>query len=117
MTELHPMWVALIQDGRTVCQDAIDASFTRWDDAQGSYAAPEAVFANTGSWERLHSISDLLSGVLDAGLRIELFHEFDATPSPTPWLEQGEDGLYRFPSGMHRFPLSYSLRARRVSTL
>jgi hypothetical protein len=57
------------------------------------------------------------NGVLDAGLRIELFHEFDATPSPTPWLEQGEDGLYRFPSGMHRFPLSYSLRARRVSNL
>jgi SAM-dependent methyltransferase len=115
VTELHPMWVALVEDGRTVCQDAIDAPFTRWDDVQGSYAVPGAVFANTATWERLHSISDLLSGVLEAGLRIELFHEFDVTPSPSPWLERGGDGLYRFPSGMHRFPLSYSLRARRVS--
>jgi SAM-dependent methyltransferase len=115
VTELHPMWVALVKDGRTVCQDAIDADFARWDGAQGSYAAPESMFANTASWERLHSISDLLSAVLDAGLRIELFHEYDVTPSPTPWLERGEHGLYRFPDGMHRFPLTYSLRARRIS--
>lgn len=115
VTELHPMWVALVEDGRTICQDAIDAEFTRWDDAQGSYAAPDAVFTNIASWERLHTISDLLSAVLDAGLRIELFHEFEVTPSPTPWLERAEDGLYRFPDGMHRFPLTYSLRARQVS--
>jgi 2-polyprenyl-3-methyl-5-hydroxy-6-metoxy-1,4-benzoquinol methylase len=115
VTELHPMWVALGDDGRTIREHAFDADFQLWDgDVQGSYAAPDAVFEHTASWERLHTISDVLTAVLDAGLRIELFHEFDTTPSPTPWLVRGDDGLYRFPDGMYRFPLSYSLRARRV---
>jgi hypothetical protein len=46
-------------------------------------------------------------------MAIELFHEFDVTPAPTPWLERHPDGLYRFPAGMLRFPLTYSLRARK----
>jgi 2-polyprenyl-3-methyl-5-hydroxy-6-metoxy-1,4-benzoquinol methylase len=115
LTELHPMWAAMVKDGRTICQDAVDAEFRRWDDdRQGSYAAPDTRFANTTSWERVHSVSDVLSAVLGAGLQVELFREFDATPAPTPWLTRGADGLYRFPPGMHRFPLSYSLRCRAV---
>ena len=114
VTELHPMWVALVGDGRTMCQDAIGARFTRWDDKRGSYAAPGAAFRHTSSWERLHTISDLLSAVLDVGLQIELFHEFDATPCPCPWLVRGSDGLFRFPDDMYRFPLCYSLRARKI---
>ena len=113
VTELHPMWVALVGDGHTIFQDAIDAEFTRWDDEPNTYADPDATFERKVSWERLHTISDLLSAVLTAGMTIELFHEFDATPSPTKWLIRGDDGLYRFPNGMHKFPLSYSLRASR----
>jgi 2-polyprenyl-3-methyl-5-hydroxy-6-metoxy-1,4-benzoquinol methylase len=113
MTEFHPMWVALVRDGRTTCQHAIHADFMRWHEKRGSYAAPDAVFGHSSTWERLHTISDLLSAVIDAGLRIELFHEFDMTPCPCPWLVPGADGLYRFPDGMYRFPLCYSLRARK----
>ena len=116
VTEVPPMWAALSTDGRTMGEHAIGAEFTRWDDGpQGSYVAPDAIFRHTSSWERLHTISDLLSAVLGAGLCIELFHEFDLTPSPTPWLVQGGDGFWRFPEGMYRFPLCYSLRARRTS--
>lgn len=113
LVELHPMWVALIEDGRTICQPAIDAPFTRWDEeGRTSYAEPNHRLVHTSSFERLHSVSDLLSAVLSAGLVIELFHEYDVTPAPAPWLERGEDGLYRFPAGRPRFPLTYSLRAR-----
>ena len=35
---------------------------------------------------QLHTIRDLPSAVLGAGMQIDLFHEFDATPSRTPWL-------------------------------
>lgn len=112
VTELHPMCVALVEDGRSLCQHAIDAAFERWDE-DGSYAAPDAHLQHTGSWERLHGIGDVLSAVLDAGLCVELFHEFDVTPSPTPWLERRPDGLYGFGDGQFRFPLSYSLRACR----
>ena len=114
VVELHPMWVALIEDGHTICQDAVDAPYTRWDEHdRRSYADPGRRLAHESSFERLHSISDVLSAVLSQGLVVELFHEFDATPAPTPWLERGDDGLYRFPEGRPRFPLTYSLRARR----
>lgn len=114
LVELHPMWVALVEDGRTICQPAFDAAYTRWDDEERfSYADPTRPLEHRSSFERLHSISDVLSAVLAAGLQIELFHEFDVTPSPSPWLVRGDDGLYRFPADRHRFPLTYSLRARR----
>jgi SAM-dependent methyltransferase len=113
LVELHPMWVALIEDGRTICQPAIDAPYTRWDDDERfSYADPSRPLEHRSSFERLHSIADVLSAVLDVGLQVELFHEFDVTPAPTAWLELGEDRLYRFPAGAHPFPLTYSLRAR-----
>lgn len=111
LVELHPMWVALIEDGATVCQDALGAAYTRWDEPDRvSYADPDHPLSAVSSFERLHSISEVLTAVLDAGMTIELFHEFDVTPAPTPWLEP-RGRLYGFPEGKPRFPLSYSLRA------
>src|SRR5688500_1580201 len=106
------MWVALVEDGRTLGQDAIDADLTPYD-VDGSYADPGARLDHNVMYERLHSTADLLTAVLDAGLAVELYHEQDVTPAPTDWMERGDDGLYRFPEGAHRFPVAYSLRARR----
>jgi SAM-dependent methyltransferase len=115
LLEVHPMWVALGADGTTLGQHALGARFQLWDaGTRGSYAAPEAVFASSATYERLHAISDVMTAVLDAGLRIELFHEFDVTPAPTPWLQKRSDRLYHFPEGHWRFPLVYSVRARRT---
>jgi SAM-dependent methyltransferase len=114
LVELHPMWMATIEDGRTIGQHAINAPFERWDeDGRVSYADPDHPLTHASSYERLHSISDVLSAVLAAGMVVELFHEFDVSPAPTPWLVQGEARLYRFAPDAIRFPLSYSLRARR----
>jgi SAM-dependent methyltransferase len=112
VAELHPMWVATIEDGRTVCQDAIDADLVSYDE-DGSYADPDAHLGHTVTWERLHTTADLLTAVLDSGLVVEMYHELDVTPAPTPWLERHDDGLWHFPADMHRFPVSYSLRARK----
>lgn len=111
LTEIHPMAEALGGDGRNIREDAIGTEFTLWDDEEGSYAAPDASFENNATWSMIHPLSEVLSALLVTGLEIKLFHEFDVTPSPTPWLELGDDGLYRFPAGMLRFPLTYSIRA------
>lgn len=111
VAEIHPMWIAMVEDGRTICQDAIDADLVSYDE-DGSYADPDAHLDHTVTYERLHTTGDLLSAVLDAGLTIELYRERDVTGAPAPWLELGDDGLYRFPADAFRFPLSYSLRAR-----
>lgn len=110
--ELHPTWLMLVEDGKTICMDAIDAPFRRWVDEDPTSYADDAPMQQTVSYERAHAIGELLTALLDVGLTIELFREFDVTPCPTPWLEIGPDGLRRFPDGAYRFPLSYSLRAR-----
>jgi hypothetical protein len=97
-------------------QTAINAPFERWvEEDPRSYADPDVPLQETVSYERLHALSDVLTAVLDASLRIELFHEFDVTPAPSEWMELREDRLYHFPEGMHRFPVTYSLRARRAA--
>jgi SAM-dependent methyltransferase len=112
VAEIHPMWMALIEDGHTLCQDAIDADLVSYDE-DGSYADRDAHLDHTVTYERLHSTGDLLTAVLDAGLTVELYRERDVTPAPAPWLERRDDDLFHFPDDAFRFPLSYSLRARR----
>lgn len=114
LVELHPMWIALGDDGHTIREDAITGAYQAWNLPQdGSYGAPGTDFDHHSTFERLHPLSDVISAVLDAGLVVELFHEWPYTPSPTPWLVQGGDGLYRFGDDAIPFPLMYSLRARR----
>lgn len=114
LVELHPMWIALGDDGCTLREDAINGKFQAWDIEQdGSYAAPDATFSHQSTWERLHPLGDVLTAVLEAGMTVELFHEWDHTPAPTPWLVECDDGMWRFPETATPFPLLYSLRARR----
>ncbi len=97
LMELHPMWVALIGDGVTLDQDAIGAKFERYD-SDGSYADPDVRIDHGVNYQRLHSLSEVISAVIDVGLTISLFHEHDVTPAPTPWLRRGDDRLPQTPS-------------------
>jgi hypothetical protein len=67
------------------------------------------------SFERNHSLSDVLTAVLDAGLIIELFHEQVYTNAPWPWMVRGDDWFCRLPEGRPKYPVTYSLRARRLT--
>ena len=57
------------------------------------------------------------SSLIDAGLSIELFREYDfSVYQRFPILEKSLDGarrIYRWPAGHPRLPLMYSLRARK----
>jgi SAM-dependent methyltransferase len=114
LVEIHPIVPGVIDDGRTLVQDIFDADVVVWDERGGTYAAPDADMEHTASYERVHAISDVISAVLDAGLVLEVFHEQSYTNAEWPWAERGDDGYYRLPPGWPRFPLTYSLRARRL---
>ncbi len=105
--------MAVDESGTAIVEDLLGGPLTRYDDGPGSYAAPDAEFDNTAGYERIHSMSEIISSIIDAGLSIEHFREFDATPAPTPSLERGPDRLYRFPQGAVRYPLTFSIRARK----
>lgn len=113
LVEIHPIVNGVVGDGRTISQDIIGAGYERWEQKGGTYAVPGAEMDNTVTYERAHALSEVVTAVLDAGLTLELLHEQTCTNAPWPWAELGDDGLYRLPAGWPRFPLTYSLRARR----
>ena len=113
LVEIHPLVIGMVHDGRTLTQDIFEADFTAWHEKRGTYAVPDAVLQHTTSYERAHALSDVITAVLDASLTLELFHEQSYTNAPWPWTKRGDDGYYRLPDGWKRFPLTYSLRARR----
>jgi hypothetical protein len=111
--EIHPMVLGVLGDGRTLEQDIFEAQYVRWDEKGGTYAAPDATLLNTTTFERVHSLSDVMSALLEAKLSIELFHEQSYTNAPWPWAVKCDDGFYRLPIGWPKFPLTYSLLARK----
>lgn len=115
LVEIHPIVLGVMSDGRTLQQDIFEAPYARWDEEGGTYAAPDATFVNTTTFEHAHSLSEVISAVLGAGLSIELFHEQSYTNAPWPWTVKGDDGFHRLPHGWPKYPLTYSLRARKSS--
>lgn len=113
LVEIHPIVNGVAEDGRTIRFDIIDADFQAFEATEGTYGAPGAQLTNTVTYERDHGLGEIISAVLDAGLVLEVFHEQSYTNAPRAWTEQGVDGFYRLPEGSPRFPLTFSLRARK----
>ncbi len=79
------------------------------------YADPNARLVNATTHQWLHPIGDVVTALIDAGLRLDWLHEHDAVV----WrmfdcLVEDEAGLYRWPDKPW-LPLSYSLRATRTT--
>ena len=71
----------------------------------------------TPTYEWPHSLGDIVSALIDAGLRIEFLHEFPFTCYQAypayPVMERGDDGWWRFPKHNESFPQMFSIRATR----
>jgi SAM-dependent methyltransferase len=77
------------------------------------YADPEARLANATTHQWLHPIGDVVTAVIEAGLRLEWLHEHGRVPwKMLACLVRDEDGFYRWP-GKPWLPLAYSLRATK----
>jgi SAM-dependent methyltransferase len=82
-------------------------------DDHRDYADPSAHLANATSVEWLHPLSDIVSGLLDAGLSLDWLHEH----AQVPWrmfemLVKKDDGDWHWPDKQW-LPLAVSLQARR----
>jgi 2-polyprenyl-3-methyl-5-hydroxy-6-metoxy-1,4-benzoquinol methylase len=113
LSEIHPLVLGLSEDGRLLARDILHAGYQVNTTPGGTYAVPDAEMVNRVTFERVHGIGDVLTAVLDAGLSVEHFGEQHYTNAPWPWTVRGDDGFFRLPDGWPRYPLTYSLRARR----
>jgi SAM-dependent methyltransferase len=111
LSEFHPItWV--LGDDMSIERDYFDRGPHGFD-YPGTYADEQAETVNNRTEEYQHTLGDVVSAVIAAGLTIEFLHEHDYTLfGAWPVLERQEEGRYRFPAGRPRLPLMYSMRAR-----
>lgn len=84
----------------------------RWEE-QGSYAAPEAPIRGVSyTWN--HSLAEIFSALLAAGLTIDAFTEYPYMAwAFFPWMERRDDGYWQLPSAQTGMPLMFSLQAHK----
>ena len=79
----------------------------------GSYAQPEAAFKHV-SYEWVHSLSDIVNALVEAGLRMEFLHEFPFSISgDCPFLVKAKDGLWYHKNKDIKIPLMFSIKAKK----
>jgi SAM-dependent methyltransferase len=82
---------------------------------QGSYADRDAKIESTTEYGWTHPISEIVTAIARAGLRIEFLHEFDWVDYEIfPMVEQSPDGKWRLQKDIEgELPLMFSLRAAK----
>ena len=83
------------------------------DESIGGYAGETKSNVKTYFW--MYTISDVLNALIKAGLQLEFFNEY----TEIFWKfcegmeKTGQDELYEFPFNKGKFPISFSLKARK----
>jgi hypothetical protein len=119
ITEVHP--VAQVFDDEEVTPGELRLRYPYWEherpltfDVQGSYADREAPTEGLveHSWD--HALGEIVTALIDAGLRIDFLHEFDFAEWAIPFLVASDDGKWRLPSdSTGELPLFFSLKATK----
>ncbi|MDR7273803.1 class I SAM-dependent methyltransferase [Catenuloplanes atrovinosus] len=84
-----------------------------WDDAE-TYVATERKLTNTTTHSWNHGLGEIVTAVLDAGLRLTGLAEHDSVPwnaLPGRMHQAGEFGEWHLTDRPERLPLTYTLRA------
>jgi len=81
-------------------------------DASETYVETDAVFTNIESREWNHGMGEIITALLDVGLRLTMFVEHDSVPwEGLPGQMTESDGEWRLIEHGDRVPLSYTLQA------
>ncbi|GAB3830898.1 class I SAM-dependent methyltransferase [Dactylosporangium cerinum] len=114
LAEFHPFSFILDdQTGRTVTHDYFDEG-PHLSGGSGTYADETAVTEHNVTIEWEHMLGSVVSAIAAAGLCIEFLHEHDHTFYLQRQSLQRDPGeIYRHPAAAPRYPLTYSLRARK----
>ena len=113
LAEFHP-FADVFGDDLTVEHDYFHSEEPQVWDEPGTYADLTAQTENNVTYEWNHTLSDVVTALIDAGLVLQFLHEYDYTLFPRwPILERTDLDIYRLPEGTPRIPLIYSLMARK----
>jgi len=123
ITEAHPVFNAFQDEG--VAPGELRLTYPYWEhpdplvfDVKGSYADPDADFGEQKlhGWD--HGLGEIVTALIEAGLRIESLEEHPFLEWAADFLVESEPGSGRFvfPPGTGELPLSFSLRATKPAS-
>jgi len=115
LLDIHPLYLSIGS------LDPLELDFPYADDGprrfdmDGSYADRDAKLEATASVEYGHSLGEIVTAAIRAGLRVEALHEhLDCERDPRgELLAREDDGRYRLRIGGERLPVLYTLIASR----
>ncbi len=76
-----------------------------------SYAGAQPIESPAYEWQ--HTLGDVVTALIEAGLRIEFLHEFPFCSQERSGMERCGNGRWRFPNRGESFPHRYSIRATK----
>jgi 2-polyprenyl-3-methyl-5-hydroxy-6-metoxy-1,4-benzoquinol methylase len=81
-------------------------------EVKGSYADRNAKVEAFRDFEWQHTLGEIVTSLIDAGLQIEFLHEHPFTVyEQLPFLQADGKGYWHFPEGQKPIPLMFSLKA------
>ena len=112
MIEFHPI-LNMFNDDGSLKETYFNQEQPMKYECKGSYAAPDADFVHE-AFEWTHPISEIVTSLIKAGLKLEFLHEFPFSISGDyPFLIKDKDGLWRFKGLEDKIPLMFSIKALR----
>jgi SAM-dependent methyltransferase len=118
MREVHPVLWSLAEDA-TPTDLRIDLPYFETPEPQrfvndgGSYAV-SAELENRVTYEWNHGLGEIVTSLIDIGLRIEFLHEHQSTDwRAVTGMEAAPGGMWQMVENREKLPLMYSIRAVR----
>jgi SAM-dependent methyltransferase len=115
LVDLHPLLQMLASVDPLVADMPYDNDGGHSFDMDGSYADRDARLAATESVQYAHSLGELVTAAVQAGLRVERLEEHTALDHDPRGdvLAREDDGAFRLRLGAEALPLAFTLIARR----
>jgi hypothetical protein len=112
----HPMPSALDEtkgEDLVVAHPCFETAEPNLFDVPGTDVASDHGFRHTRTAEWRHGLGEIVTALLDAGMRLTMLEEHRSVPWEALWgrMVRGEDGEWRLTEHDEQVPLSFTLRA------
>jgi SAM-dependent methyltransferase len=113
--DIHPLAWSLADDTPTFAYTYFEESEPYRDDSEETYTDADRPLVNTRTYEWNHGLGEVVTALIDRGMRIDVLVEHDWTVHQRfPWLVEASPRHWTAPAGRPRLPLTYTVVATRT---
>jgi SAM-dependent methyltransferase len=111
----HPLAWSLAYDTPVLEHTYFEEPDPYVDDSEETYTDADGPLVNVRSYEWNHSLGQVVTALVERGLRLDTLEEHDWTVHQQfPWLIETAPGHWTTPPGRSRLPLSFTVVATRM---